>query len=233
MRYKVVVPAAILLGVIVSAGCRRAEESRTETTAATPAAVTTTPPETTLSAGAIGMRSEAQNHFDRSRQALLNKDMKTASAELKDASTFMRDHADSATGYAKALVTRSAAELDSLSRAVASSSVTSAANFDHVFAHANRAEAERHFDLAKHAWKQKQGVRTGEELTMTIDHFERAAKDAGVALDNATTTAMNEARSVANDMLKGGTATNGVDNAFKDVELQLRRFGAKLETQRM
>jgi hypothetical protein len=233
MRHQVVVPA-LLLGVAFAAGCGRAEQSRTETTAATTTpAVTATPTETTLSAGAIGTRSEAQDHFDRSRAAFLKQDMKTASAELHDASVFMRERADSATGFAKALAARSASELDSLAQKVGASSVTSPASLDHVFAHANRAEAERHYALATRAWGQHQAKRTGEELTMAIDHLERAAKDAGLKADTALTHSMTNAREVANGLLQGGTAPTGVDEALKDVELQLRRFGARVENQKM
>jgi len=239
MRYNVVGPAALLVGVAFAAGCGRAEQSKTETTAtsttstSTSTSITAAPAETTLSAGAIGARTEAQDHFDKSREAFVKKDMKTASAELRDASAFMRTRADSATGFAKALSTRSASELDSLARGVESNSVTSAARLDHAFAHANRAEAERHYALATRAWAQHQATRTGEELTMAIDHLERAAKDAGIPLDSAATGTMTRARAVADSQLQGGTAPNGVDEALKDVELQLRRFGARLENKRM
>lgn len=234
MRYQVIVPAALLLGVAVAGGCRQSEQSGTQATATTtPAAVATTRAETTLSAGAIGMRTEAQDHFDRSRAAFVKKDMKTASTELHDASVFMRERADSATGFAKALAARSATELDSLARTVEASSVTSPASLDHVFAHANRAEAERHYALATRAWGQHQAKRTGEELTMAIDHLERSAKDAGLAADTAMTSSLVRAREVANGLLQGGTAPTGVDEALKDVELQLRRFGARLENKRM
>ena len=234
MRHQVIVSAVLVLGAAVAGGCRQSEQSKTEATSTTtPAAVATTSAETTLSAGAIGVRSEAQDHFDRSRAAFMKKDMKTASTELHDASVFMRERADSATGFAKALAARSANELDSLSREVGASSVTSPARLDHVFAHANRAEAERHFALATRAWTQHQARRTGEELTMAIDHLERAAKDAGLAADTAMTSSLVRTREVANGLLQGGTAPTGVDEALKDVELQLRRFGARLENQRM
>jgi hypothetical protein len=234
MRHQVIVSAALVLGVAAAGGCRQSEQAGTQATATTtPAPVATTPSDTTLSAGAIGVRSEAQDHFDRSRAAFAKKDMKTASAELHDASVFMRDHADSTTGFAKALVARSARELDSLSREVGSSTVTSPERLDHVFAHANRAEAERHYALATRAWAQRQATRTGEELTMAIDHLERAAKDAGLAADTAMTSSMVRTREVANGLLQGGTAPTGVDEALKDVELQLRRFGARLENKRM
>lgn len=232
MRHQVLVPAALLLGVVGGA-CGRPEESKTSTTAATSAASASTARETTLSSGAIGTRSEAQDHFDRSRAAFLNKDMKTSAAELHDASLFMHARADSASGFARALAARSASELDSLARDVATSSKMSVARLDHAFAHANRAEAERHYALATRAWSQHQPARTGEELTMAIDHFERAAKDAGISLDSAATDAMERARSVADGQLQGGTAPNGVDEALKNVELQLRRFGASLENVRM
>ena len=232
MRYQAVAP--FLLGVALTVACGRAEQSKLDTTvAAAPAAVTPAPADTTLSSGAIGMRSEAQDHFDRSREAFMKKDMKTAAAELHDASVFMRERADSASGFAKALAARSATELDSLARKVGANSVTSPANLDHVFAHANRAEAERHYALAARAWAQHQTTRTGEELTMTIDHLERAARDAGVKLDSATTATMTRTREVANGLLQGGTAPTGVDEALKDVELQLRRFGTRVESQKM
>lgn len=242
MRHQLVAPAAILLGIAFATGCGRTEQSKTDTTAtsttatsttATSRSVTAAPTETTLSAGAIGARTEAQDHFDKSREAFVKKDTKTAATELRDAAAFMRTRADSATGFAKALAARSASELDSLAKGVESNSVTSAARLDHAFAHANRAEAERHYALATRAWSQHQAARTGEELTMAIDHLERAAKDAGIPLDSAQTGAMTRAHSVADSQLQGGTAPNGVDDALKDVELQLRRFGARLENKRM
>lgn len=237
MRYQLVASATLMLGVAFATGCGRAEQSKTETTATTatttPPSVTAAPAETTLSAGAIGRRSEAQDHFDRARAALAKKDMKTASTELRDASTFMRERADSATGFAKALSARSASELDSLARDVETSSAIPVVRLDHAFAHANRAEAERHYALAARAWSQRQATRTGEELTMAIDHLERAAKDAGLTLDSAATEAMTRARTVADSQLQGGTAPTGVNEALKDVELQLRRFGARLENKRI
>ena len=133
MRFHAVVPAALLLGVAAVGGCRQSEKSANRATATTTPAATTTRAETTLSAGAIGVRSEAQDHFDRSRAAFMKKDMKTASTELHDASVFMRERADSASGFAKALAARSANELDSLSREVGASAVTSPARLDHVF----------------------------------------------------------------------------------------------------
>lgn len=241
MRHQLAIPAALLLGAAVAGGCRQSDESKTQsattattTTTTTPAPVAAAAPtETTLSAGAIGTRSEAQDHFDKSRAAFLKKDMKTAATELRDASTFMRQRADSATGFAKALSARSASELDSLARDVETNKAITTERLDHAFAHANRAEAERHYALATRAWAQHEAKRTGEELTMSIDHLERAAKDAGVTLDSAATSAMTRARSIADGQLQGGTAPNGVDEALKDVELQLRRFGARLENRRM
>lgn len=233
MRFHAVVPAALLLGVAAVGGCRQSEKSANRPTATTTPAATTTRAETTLSAGAIGVRSEAQDHFDRSRAAFMKKDMKTASTELHDASVFMRERADSASGFAKALAARSANELDSLSREVGASAVTSPARLDHVFAHANRAEAERHYALATRAWGQHEAQRTGEELVMAIDHLERAAKDAGLPADTAMTSSIARTREVANGLLQGGTAPTGVQEALRDTELQLRRFGARLENKRM
>lgn len=68
---------------------------------------------------------------------------------------------------------------------------------------------------------------------MAIDHLERAAKDAGLATDTAMTSSIVRAREVANGLLQGGTASTGVYEALKDTELQLRRFGARLENKRM
>lgn len=233
MRERFTLPIGALLLVAVVVGCRREREARTEdTAAAAPAAVATPKAETTTtaSAGTLARRNEAQDHFDRSREAFLRKDAKATAAELRSAAAFMREQANDAAGQTREHVTASAREFDRLAQDAERSAPSSAKRLDYAFARANRAEAERHNASAVSAWAKKDTARTGEELTMAVDHLERAARDAGQTLDASAKSAVGQARTVASEMMRGFvTVPADVERTTSALRAQIARLGARIE----
>jgi hypothetical protein len=208
---------------VLGASCTRGPEagSKSDTAQAAPPVVTASP-------GALASRREAQETFDRARAALERKDFTSAKTELANAAAFMRTQAQEAQSDAKAGLERAAAAFDTLATSVSTGTVQ-AKTLDRAFASANRAEAEHHLLRAKDALAKNDNARTGEELTMSVDHLERAVRDAGRQADAALKSAMADARTLAGEMMKGAAATP--DEAKKVTDQlgdQIRRLGGEI-----
>lgn len=155
------------------------------------------------SPGALATRHEAQESLDRARAAFDQKRFDAMRDELADAANFLRLEARQAEGDAGEPLPRAAAELDSLAQRIAAGDPPSATLLNRVFVNANRAEARYHLLRAGDAIATGDNDRAGEELTMSVDHVERAAKDAGRSADVAVRIAIDDARSLAGEMMKG------------------------------
>lgn len=211
-----------LLGAlaVLGASCARGPEVGSKSDTTQPAPVVTASP------GALATRREAQETFDRARAALQTKDFATAKTELTDAAAFMRTQAQEAEGDARSALERAAAGFDTLVAQVSSGNVRPAM-LDRAFARANRAEAEHHLLRAKDAVAKQDNARAGEELTMSVDHLERAMKDAGGQADADVKSALADARSLAGEMMKGVAATPEKAKKVTDqLEAQIRRLSS-------
>jgi hypothetical protein len=203
-----------LLTVVLVAGCK-GHETR-------PANRDTTqdPPAVIESPGALAARHEAQESLDQARAAFEQKQYETMRAEFADAAAFLRTEAQETEGDAGAPLRRAATELDSLATRVATGGVPTARAVDRALINTNRAEARYHLLRAGDAIANGDNRRAGEELSMSVDHLERAAKDAGRPSDAAVRTAVADARTLAGEMMKGMGAVP--DEAWRVTE-QLER----------
>ena len=214
-----------LVGVLAVLGMSCAREPKVESkadTAQAPARAVTASP------GALATRREAQETFDRARTALQRKDFATAKTELGNAATFMRSQAQDSQGDDKPALERAAAGFDSLAAQVATGNVQ-AKTLDRAFARANRAEAEHHLLRAKDAVAKSDNARAGEELTMSVDHLERALQDAGRQADAGVKSAIAEARTLAGEMMKGmAAAPDEAKKVTDQLADQIRRLGSDI-----
>ena len=206
--------ASALIAVVLAASCKgpTPRPSHSDTTQAVPAVVE--------SPGTLATRHEAQESLDRARAAFEQRRFDAMQAELADAADFLRLEAQQATGDAGGPLRPAAAELDSLAKRVAAGDLPTTAVVTRVFVNANRAEARYHLLRAGDAIAKGDNDRAGEELTMCVDHLERAAKDAGWSADATVRTAIADARSFAGEMMKGMGAVP--DEAWRVTE-QLER----------
>lgn len=209
-----------LLGAlaVLGASCARGPDAGSKSDTAQAPVVTESP-------GALATRREAQETFDRARAALQRKDFTAATTELANAAAFMRGQAQDAQADARPALERAAATFDTLAIQVTTGNVQ-AKTLDRAFASANRAEAQHHLLRAKDAVEKNDNARAGEELTMSVDHLERALKDAGRQADAAVMSAMADARTFADKMMKGMAAAP--DEAKKVTDQlgdRIRRLG--------
>jgi hypothetical protein len=209
----------LLVGLaVLGTSCARDSGSKTDTAQPAPAV--------TESPGALATRREAQETFDRARAALQQRDFATAKTELGNAAAFMRSQAQEAQGDARPALERAAAEFDTLSAQLSKGNVQ-VRMLDRAFARANRAEAEHHLLRAKDAVAKQDNARAGEELTMSVDHLERALKDAGQQADAAVTSALADTRTLAGELMKGVAATPDEAKKVTDrIEAQIRRLSS-------
>jgi hypothetical protein len=216
---------ATLLGAlaVLGASCARGPEAGSKTDTAPAAA-----PTVTASPGALATRREAQETFDSARAAFQKKDFAAAKTELANAASFMRNQVQEAQSGAVPALQRAAAVFDTLATQVSAGTVD-AKTLDGAFARANRAEAEHHLLRAKDALAKSDNSRAGEELTMSVDHLERAMQDAGRQADAAVQSAMANARTLAGRMMKGAAATPDEAKKVTDgLADQIRRFDAEV-----
>lgn len=226
MRQKLSISTALLLVAGLTGACKREREAKPEDTAAAPTVME--------SKGALAVRREAQEHFDKAREHFLRKDMTTAATEIRAASTFLREQADSVSGDVKDHLLGSARELDKLATDVERNMIRTERSLDYAFARSQRAEAERHHANAVAAWARKDLARASDELTMAADHFERAAKDAGAVLGAGAKTVLTDTREVAGQLTRGvGFVPEQVGKVIEAFGKEIRVLGAKIEKQKV
>lgn len=190
------VRAGLLLAALVACSRSEAPHPDTSTAARVPFQVVESP-------GALASRREAQESFDAVREALVRKDFEGAATALSDAATFYQAEARTAPVEAKPALDRASEVLDSLAARVAHGEAPAPVALDRVFANAHGAEVWLHLMRAHAAVLKRDNVRAGEELVMSVDHLERAAKDASLQADSLVLAAIADARSLAGEMLKG------------------------------
>jgi len=140
---------------------------------------------------------------DAAREALVQKDFESAAAALSDAATFIQAEARTAGVDAKRALERSAEEIDLIAVRVAHGEIHAPDALDRVYAAAHAAEALHHLYRAHTAMLKRDNVRAGEELVMSADHLERAAKDARLQADSLVQAAIADTRSLCGEMVKG------------------------------
>lgn len=217
-----------LLAVVVLTSCGPGPEDRLPA-GDTPQPVAPPPPAID-SPGPLATRHEAQGSFDRARAALVREDYAGAAKHLRAAAAFMHAHAEEAEIGAIAALQGAAKELEVLAERMEHGEVQTTRTFDRVFANANRAEAQHHLTRAKAAMVKRQHRPAGEEITMGVDHLERATRDLRRPRDADAEATLTEARALANLMMRGGVPTRAEARRVTDLlEAELRRLCAIID----
>jgi len=175
------------------------------------------------SPGALAIRREAQAYFDQARASFVARDVASSAKALRDAAGFFRAQAESASAGAQKALEKSASELGLLSADVDGGKTKVVASLDYVFARAQIAEARNHYLRANSALQKYDNARVGAELTMAVDHFQRAVKDGGETLGSAATKALADTRAAAAELMKGTIV------ARKDLDKTMAAFGKEIE----
>jgi hypothetical protein len=164
------------------------------------------------SKGALASRLECQTALDAARAALARKNANACITSLAEAVAFFRNEAQAAPSEAQAALLATAEELETLLANVANGRRRTPRDFDRAFARAHAAEATHHLALARVAILKDEHVRAGEQLFMSVDHLERAAKDARMRDDRRVETAVADTRTLASEMIRGMAAVPDESN---------------------
>jgi hypothetical protein len=212
------------LGCLVVAGCDRPPVSKPDTTATA----------VQESAGALASRREAQDCFDAARTAFLRRDSEECITRLAEAAAFFRAQARAAKPDAKSAMASAAEELETFLANVANGHDRTAKDLDRVYAQAHAAESGLHLSRARVAMASADTVRAGEELLMSVDHLERATRDAHRPATRAVRTAIAAARSLATRLIRGMPAAPGeMISITGEMETAMRRIVASIEVPRL
>ena len=191
-------------------------------------------PDTTLvefdePGSALASRQECQAALDAARRALVRKDVDRCVTELAEAATFFRAEAVSAAPEVRWALVAAAEEFETLLANVARGRPRTPRDFDRVFAQAHAAEAALHLSRARVAWLQRDHARAGEELLMTSDHLERAAKDARLRTDPILQRAIADTRTLAMERTKGMAAVpDEVQKVSTEIGDAIQRIGQRV-----
>ncbi len=202
MKTRIAAPAfvaALMAGSML--GCNQSSEQQKRAADSAVAAAKTQA--STVAGEVISARREAQGFFDSAHTSFVAKKYKEAAASLHEAAIFARQQSDSATGAAKTALAKSADEIENLSTRVARGRVTSVQTVDRAFARMQLAEAQHHYGRAMADWVNTNAGAASAELTMSIDHFERAVADAGLKLTSESNATVMDMRNLAADLAKG------------------------------
>lgn len=198
--------AVIVLVAVSAVGCGPSEEARRKADSAVAAAAAAAQAKVATQAGEVlGARREAQMYLDSARASFVAKNRAVASKALRDAAAFTRQQADSAIAPAKQALISSAEELETLASRVTKGTVKSVKTLDYAFARTQLAEAQLHCTRALNAWHATNAAATAAEITMLVDHFERAATDAGRPLATTTQQTITAARTLADKLTHGNS----------------------------
>ncbi len=190
-----------------------------------------TPPRDSL-AGTLAERTEPQHFFDQARAAFATEDRVGAASALRQGAAYFHAIPDTASAAVRVTLDDVERSLSALADRLDGASAVTVRELERAFVSANLAEAERHHALSTIVWARRDTLRTGEELVMAVDHLERAAKDARIALGAKATRELAAARKTGTALLArrplGDAASvprtqEGIGDAIRDVRARSTR----------
>ena len=165
------------------------------------------------------------------RQAFIDVDVPTSSAQIRKAAHALRDTASSATEGTRDALHQAATELESLGRRVENRGAESVAELDRVFARAFHALARHHQEMALKHWRDGDPQQAGHRLRAAADSLESVAAASGQRLNDAGREVVRESRVVSGKLIRGtGYAVDEVGRAFEGLGKQVESLGDRVAT---
>ena len=225
------VATAGLLALVMWSGCGR-ERARTQ--AGT----------TALSARAAGesngpaferpmaSRREAQPFLDSAGVLLVNGDTNAAVVLLHRGAALVVTTASESRGPASEALLATGERIDRLAGALARREKVGALPLSHISALLNLAEADRHLALATVACSTRSRESIYDELTMAVDHVERAAQDGGITLAAHTRRAIADVRQAAAPLATNCAQNlDPLDDAIANLQLEIAEMRRRVKAQ--
>jgi hypothetical protein len=183
----------------------------------------------TYAASGYPVSEEPQRHFTDAVAAYAKKDYKSAAADIRQATEYLRLEAGRATGEAKRELDRSIAELDRLAASVQKGAVKDEHSMAKDFAEADRALALEHRSKAAEAWARKEYRKAGHELQAAASALDSAAAWTGGEAKTLVSRTVAHTRTLGDKLASGATWTRDeVAKAFESLDRSLDALGGKV-----
>lgn len=173
--------------------------------------------------------SSLEQTFQRAKQDYLDKNMNSASEQIRKSAAFMKDQAGKASAKGKGALSASADELDKLADDVKKGLVSSPKRIEDTFARAYLALASNEHVRATESWAQNKRNQAGEALQSANQHLEKSLTWAGQKIEKNTNDVMKKSEALAQQLKqKGSLITEEVGKGLRDAGREIENFGKRI-----
>jgi hypothetical protein len=162
-------------------------------------------------------------HVERSRDAFLKSDLRTAAKELRKAAVHLKTSSTHSIETSKRKLVHAAHDLERAADRIESGTLKSVDEFDTTVSHAMQSLSEYQYRKAVEAWAKRETRQAGHYLRAAADNLERATARTEARMKAATTEVTRESRVISRSMVEG----TGI--MIDDVGKGLERMGHQIE----
>ena len=182
---------------------------------------------------AIGSESQSsfEQDFQKARHDYLQKDMKSAAAEIRKGVSYLKSEAETADAEGKKVLTKSSQELEKLADDVEKGTVVSVKQIETSFARAYQALAKNSYIKSMESWSRKEIKNTGKSLDEATTYLERGFYWAGQKTEAGTKEVIKKSKDLSQKLEQGmGWASNEVGKGLKNTGNEIEKFGQRISS---
>jgi hypothetical protein len=174
-------------------------------------------------------QSSIEQTFQKARQDYLQKNMDSASEQIKKAAAFMKAESAKASAKGKEAMVLSAQELEKLAVDVKKGTVKSVKKIEKPFARAYLALAKDSHIKSAESWTKKESARAGEALDSSAKYLERSLAWTGKKMETGTKKTIEKSRSLSLKLKeKGSVIAKDMEKGLKDTGSEIEKLGKKI-----
>ncbi|HPD55770.1 MAG TPA: hypothetical protein P5294_05505 [Smithellaceae bacterium] len=180
-------------------------------------------------AAAAEPASAIEQTFQKAKKDYLDKNINSASEQIKKGAAYMKEKAAKASTKGKGELEESARELDKLADDVKKGTVKSVKRIEGAFARAYHALALESQIESTESWAKRERERAGEALDAANKNLERGIAWAGQKAEESTKKVMRKSEEIALKLKrKGRLITEEVGKGIQDAGKEIEKFGKKI-----
>jgi hypothetical protein len=180
-------------------------------------------------AAAAEPASAIEQTFQKAKKDYLDKNINSASEQIKKGAAYMKEKAAKASAKGKGELEESARELDKLADDVKKGTVKSVKRIEDAFARAYHALALESQIESTESWAKRERARAGEALDAANKNLERGLAWAGQKVEENTKKVMRKSEEIALKLKrKGRLITEEVGKGIQDAGKEIEKFGKKI-----
>jgi len=170
--------------------------------------------------------SSIEQTFQNAKRDYLEKNINSASEQVKKSASYMKDQASKASDKGKEALNASAKELEKLADDVKKGAVTSVKKMEEAFARAYVALASDSHIKSTESWAKKETAKAGDALDSANKYLERSFAWAGQKIETRTKEAMEKSKELSLKLKKkGSVVAEDVGKRLKDAGNEIEKFG--------